>query len=418
MSQLKNTVLFSEAEKLSMPKAFTTLVKPIGSKCNLRCDYCYYLDKSLMYENRQPIMSDDLLREYIKQYIDANEVETITFCWHGGEPLLAPLKFYEKAIYYQRKYANGKRIENTIQTNGLLVNEDWSRFFNYNNFLVGISLDGPEYIHDAYRKDIKGAGTFRKVMSTIDKFHRYRVEFNTLSVVNDLSHGNGVEVYNFFKSIGSRFMQFLPAVEFISTSGIESLGGRGKILSPLESNEGNVSSWSVDPLQFGKFLCDIYDEWVKRDVGSYFVQMFDSTLANWMGMEPGVCSLAKNCGSGLAVEHNGDVYSCDHFVYPDNLLGNISRTDLKKLYNSATQFEFGVSKRSDLPQSCMKCQFYFACTGGCPKHRFNRKEDGTRVSYLCEGYKFFFNHVKDDMELMSSFLRSGVSPQKIMDTKR
>ncbi|MFI3322813.1 MAG: anaerobic sulfatase-maturation protein [Rikenellaceae bacterium] len=417
MNRNRSTISFNEAQKISSPKSFTTMVKPIGSNCNMRCTYCYYLDKGLLYDNLAPstVMTDKVLREYIAQYIEANDVDTITFCWHGGEPLLAGIKFYEKAMQYQKKYAKGKKIENTLQTNGLLINDDWCKFFHDNDFLVGLSLDGPEDIHDAYRKNVGGAPTFSKVMRAAERLTYNKVEFNTLSVVNNLCAGRGKEVYNFFKSIGSHYMQFLPAVEFISPEQLESLGGRGRILSPEQAGSGVVSEWSTDALDFGRFLCDIFDEWIKTDVGTYYVQMFDVTLANWYGVKPGLCAFSKSCGDGLVVEFNGDVYSCDHFVYPEYLIGNIETDHLRSIYSSKQQFRFGVAKRNNLPDSCTRCKYYFACTGGCPKHRFGRTESDPKANILCEGYKMFFEHVHPYMDKMAALLRSEQAPAKIMD---
>lgn len=415
MNQNKNTIAFGDAQKIVSPKAFTTLVKPIGSSCNMRCTYCYYLDKGLIYNMNEPVMSDELLKEYVAQYIGANDVDTITFCWHGGEPLLAGIKFYEKAMYYQQKYARGKKIDNTIQTNGLLINDDWCKFFKANNFLVGLSLDGPEDVHDAYRKNVGGAPTFSKVMRAVERMTYHGVDFNTLSVVNDRCAGRGVEIYRFFKSIGSHYLQFLPAVEYVSAENIEKLGNRGRILSPDDALSGRVSEWSIDPIDFGGFMCDIFDEWIKNDVGTYFVQMFDVTLANWYGVKPGLCAFAKSCGDGLVVEHNGDVYSCDHFVYPEYLLGNIKTDDLKTIYSSKKQFRFGINKRNGLPDSCLRCKYYFACTGGCPKHRFGKSEDSPKSNYLCEGYKMFFSHVHTHMDKMCDLLRNNQPASKIME---
>ncbi len=412
------TLSFGEGQKLSMPRSFTTLVKPIGSLCNMRCTYCYYLDKGFEQEASsapRKVMSDETLRNYVKQYIEANDVDVVTFCWHGGEPLMAGIPFYEKALYYQQKFANGKRIDNTLQTNGLLVNEQWCNLFARGNFLIGVSLDGPQDIHDSYRLDAGGRGTFDRVMKAVYNFQRYGVEYNTLSVVNSLCKGRGVEVYNFLKSIGSKYLQFLPAVEFISTEETFSkLGGRGKILSPTNANSGVVSPWSTTGEDFGKFMCDIFDEWVRRDVGEYYVQLFDATLANWYGVPPGLCAHAQSCGDGLVVEHNGDVYSCDHFVYPEYKLGNIAQANMRTMYTSQKQFDFGVAKRTALPEECNKCNYYFACTGGCPKHRFRENPEQAAKNYLCEGYKAFYEHADPYMERMCELLRSEQAPAKIM----
>lgn len=412
---IKKTITFSEATKTKV-RSFTTLVKPIGSNCNLKCTYCYYLDKGLLYpktSNKMDIMSDELLEEYIRQYLSANDSEQVTFCWHGGEPLLAGVDFYRKAMKLQKRYGRGKKIENTLQTNGTLINEEWCKFFAANNFLVGLSLDGPEDIHDSYRKNVGGAPTFGRIMRSVEQMTRLGVEFNTLSVINNLCEGRGLEIYNFFKSIGSRFMQFLPAVELAApVEGIE----RPVIQSPF-TGEGQVTPWSVSPAGFGQFMIDIYDEWIRKDVGSYYVQLFDVTLAQFYGVPPALCAFSKSCGDGLVVEWNGDVYSCDHFVYPEYKLGNISQDELKTMYGSQKQFLFGLSKRNSLAEECTRCKYYFACTGGCPKHRFGKIEEGEShaKNYLCEGYKMFFEHAAPTMTKMSDYINRQIPPAKIME---
>ena len=405
----RKSLTFGEAAKTAT-KAFTTLVKPVGSACNLRCSYCYYLDKSRLYE-REPVMSDELLREYVRQYIEANDVPEVTFCWHGGEPLLAGKDFYRKALRYQRKYANGKRIENTLQTNGMLIDDEWCGLFRDNGFLIGISIDGPKDIHDAYRKNATGRPSFDRVMQSVERMVRHRVEFNTLSVVNRLSEGRGGEVYEFLRSIGSRYMQFLPAVEYLSDT------TPPRILSPFESGSGYPAPWSVSAEGFGQFLIDIFEIWRKRDVGTYFVQMFDVALAQWYGVKPGLCAFAKSCGDGLAVEHNGDVYACDHFVYPEFLLGNIRTDHLRTLYGSHRQFKFGIDKRNALPESCTRCRYYFACTGGCPKHRFgaDARSGLHGTNCLCTGYKMFFEHVEPYMVYMCDLLDKRLPPAGVME---
>lgn len=381
----------------------------------MRCSYCYYLDKALLYDmSPKTVMSDAVLRTYIKDFIAANDVDTVNFCWHGGEPLMAGMEFYERALFYQEKYRGDKRIENTLQTNGLLLNEKWAKFFRAHNFLLGVSLDGPEDIHDAYRKDAGSRPTFSRVMRGIEFLKAEGTDFNTLSVVNDKCAGRGKEVYNFFKSIGSNFMQFLPAVEFISHEELRQFGGRGRILSPEDSEAGALSPWSTEPLAFGQYMCDIFDEWRVRDIGEYYVQLFDVTLANWHGEQPGLCAYAKSCGDGLAVEHNGDVYSCDHFVYPEYKLGNIMTSKMGEMYRSTRQFDFGVSKRNGLPDNCLNCDFYHLCNGGCPKHRFRSTADELQKNYLCEGYKLFFEHTAPYMKRMSELIHLKQAPSLIM----
>lgn len=381
----------------------------------MRCSYCYYLDKALLYDlSPKAIMSDAVLKTYIKDFIAANDVDTVNFCWHGGEPLLAGMEFYERALFYQEKYRGDKKIENTLQTNGLLLNDLWARFFKQNNFLLGVSLDGPEDIHDAYRRDAGGRPTFSRVMRGIECLKRAGTDFNTLSVVNDKCAGRGKEVYNFFKSIGSNFMQFLPAVEFISQEELRQFGGRGRILSPEDSERGALSPWSTDPIAFGQYMCDIFDEWRISDIGEYYVQLFDVTLANWHGEQPSLCAYSKSCGDGLAVEHNGDVYSCDHFVYPEYKLGNIMESSMGEMYRSPRQFNFGVSKRNGLPDSCLNCEYYRLCNGGCPKHRFRSSEEELMKNYLCDGYKLFFEHTAPYMQRMSELITLRQAPSQIM----
>ena len=308
-------------------------------------------------------MSYEILEEYIKQYIEANEVDKVTFCWHGGEPLLAGLDFYKKAMALQKKYAGGKTIENTLQTNGMLVDEAWCEFFASNSFLIGLSLDGPREVHDAYRLSRSGQPSFDKVFSAARLFSRMGVEFNTLSVVSKASEGRGLEIYKFLRDeAGSRYMQFLPA------------SGRG-------------AHWSVSAEGYGRFLCDIFDLWRKKDLGKVFVQLFETTLALWAGYPPGVCSMTETCGDALIVEHNGDVYCCDRFVGPETFLGNIMETPLRELYDKPERLDFGLSKRNTLPQECIECKFYKVCHGECPEHRHS----GPR-NVLCQGLKMFFAH--------------------------
>ncbi|MFZ2286310.1 MAG: anaerobic sulfatase-maturation protein [Bacteroidales bacterium] len=388
------------------------MVKPLGSACNLNCAYCYYLDKApVIYENRQIKMSFKILEEYIRQYIEANKVPEVTFVWHGGEPLMAGLEFYRKAIELQKKYASGKVIINTLQTNGILMNADWCKFFHDNRFLIGLSIDGPRAIHDAYRVNIVGRPSFDKAIAAVGLMKKHGVEYNTLTVVSNLSEDHGAEVYHFLKSIGSRFMQFLPAAEYIRT---DMNLGRSVISKP--GTEGaSMAPWSVSALGYGKFMTDIFDEWVINDVGEYFVQAFDMTLAQWVGVKPGLCVYCETCGDALVVEHNGDVYSCDHFVYPEFKLGNILESELAELYQSPKQFQFGINKRNALPRYCMSCKYYFACRGECPKHRFLYTDKGEYgLNALCEGFKHYFRHVEPYMEYMSSMLSQKKAPALVM----
>ena len=408
------TVTLGDAEKESRPVAFSTMVKPAGSACNQDCTYCYYLDKAVQYGGREAVMPDALLEEYIRQYIQANAVDTVTFCWHGGEPLLLGLDFYRKAVAFQKEYSEGKRVINTIQTNATLIGEDWCRFFRDNDFLVGVSLDGPKDIHDSFRHDKGGRPTWDKGMASVNMLRRNGVEFNTLSVVNKRCEGRGKEIYRFFKSIGSRYMQFLPAVEHV----VDKPGFHRPVIVSPQTEGARLAPWSVSAKGYGRFLCDIFDEWVVQDVGNWFVQMFDATLANYCGVQPGVCSMGETCGDCLVVEHNGDVYNCDHFVYPKYLLGNIKERPLADIYNDPKRFQFGVAKRATLPKDCMGCKFYFACRGECPKHRFDKGKDGSPKNSLCAGLKMYFEHVDPYMEKMKYYLGLQAPPSLIIPWAR
>lgn len=404
----KNYITFNDALKSGAPSAFSSMIKPIGSSCNLNCAYCYYLDKApSIYWNNQPVMSYEILEEYIRQYIEGNEVPEVTFVWHGGEPLMAGLEFYRKAVEFQKKYASGKTVINSLQTNGTLMNAEWARFFHDNRFLVGISIDGPKDIHDAYRVNKAGKPSFDSVISAIQLMKQYGVEYNALSVVTNMSEGRGAEVYKFLKSLGTWFMQFLPVVEHVI---INEENERPVMTTP--GTEGSaMAPWSVSGPGYGEFMTDIFDEWIVRDVGTYFVQAFDMTLAQWVGVKPGLCVYSETCGDALIVEHNGDVYSCDHFVYPEFKLGNILETDLLALYRSPKQFQFGLNKRNTLPRYCQRCKYYFACRGECPKHRFLKTETGEYgLNALCEGFKHYYKHVEPYMVYMSTLLSQKKSP--------
>ena len=404
---------FADAQKLTRPTAFTTMIKPVGSLCNLDCDYCYYLGKADLYGGRQPKMSDELLERYISQYIEAVQVPTVTFCWHGGEPLLAGIDFYEKAVALQNRYRGNKQIENSLQTNGLLINPDWCDFFRQNNFLIGLSLDGPKEIHDAYRHDRGGQPTFDRVMRGLEMMATSGVEYNTLSTINDRCAGQGKRVYQFMRSI-SKYMQFLPVVEHTLTTP----SGRAAIVPP--GTEGaKAAPWSITPKAFGKFMCDVFDEWVIGDVGERFVQLFDITLAQWYGVQPSLCAFCPTCGDGLVVEHNGDVYMCDHFVYPEYKLGNIGTEHLSDLQRKPELFRFGIEKRNSLPSDCRKCEYLFACRGECPKHRFATTRRGEKgLNALCEGYKHFFEYTTPYMQQMRHLLEQGLEAKHVIPWAR
>jgi uncharacterized protein len=411
----KPAITYADALRYSAPAEFSAMVKPVGSACNLACRYCYYLDKADLYSRRQAKMPPEVLERYVERYISSCSSPVVTFVWHGGEPLLAGLEYFRLAMKLQQRYAGGKKIENALQTNGRLVTQEWCQFFRAHGFLVGVSIDGPQDIHDACRCTAGGQPSFEKVMRAVELMSRLRVEYNTLSVVSRLSEGRGAEVYRFLKSIGSRFMQLLPALEHTVSVGA---GRREAIVSPGVAGS-HLAPWSVSAQGFGEFMRDIFDEWVVADVGRYYVQLFDAALAQWVGAPPGLCTLAETCGAALVVEHNGDVYSCDHFVYPEHKLGNLMHDDLTAMLSSPQQFKFGVDKRNGLPRECLRCRYYFACRGECPKHRFALSADGERnKNALCEGYKLFFAHVEPYMQQMAELLLRGQAPALVMPWAR
>lgn len=418
----KDTLTLGDAMRFSGPTSFNLMLKPAGSLCNLDCHYCYYLDKAEIYGGHEPRMDFETLEIVIREYIEANDVEDVTFNWHGGEPLILGIDFYRKALELEKKYGEGKRVHNTIQTNGTLVNRDWAKFFRDNEFLVGISLDGPADIHDRYRKDKGNAPTFDKVVRGLDIMRNEGVEFNTMSTVNKASEGRGLEVYQFLKSLGSRYMQFMPVVEHVKwpvdASGNPKKGARPFIVDPYEEG-AKISPWSVGDIAFGKFLCDIFDYWVRNDVGQYFVNQFDAALACWCGFQPGSCVSAKTCGGNSIIEHNGDVYPCDHFVYSKYKLGNVKTESLRGLMESPEQGLFGINKRNNLPSKCFKCDYLFACNGECPKHRFNVTEKGeTGLNALCAGYYKFYSHIAPYMDYMKDLLSRKSAPAMVIPWAR
>ncbi|MDR1331592.1 MAG: anaerobic sulfatase-maturation protein [Tannerella sp.] len=371
------------------------MLKPAGAACNLRCSYCYYLDKKNLYpESKSFLLSDELLERFTKEYLESQTMQQVLFTWHGGEALLRNIAFYRKALALQKRYGRGRQIDNCIQTNGVLLTDEWCRFLKDNRFLVGISIDGPEHCHDRYRRGINGEPTFRRVMKGLELLQKHGVEYNAMAVVNDYNVDYPLEFYRFFKSIGCRFIQFSPIVERIN---------------------GQMAAWNVPAPRWGDFLIAVFDEWVKQDVGQYYVQYFDSTLANWAGVNPGTCILARSCGHAGVMEFNGDVYSCDHFVYPAYRLGNIRGKTLTEMMYSPEQEKFGRDKHAQLPRQCRECDVLFACHGECPKNRIIRTKDGEDgLNYLCEGYYRFYKHVTPYMEFMKKELDARRSPANIM----
>jgi uncharacterized protein len=362
-------------------------------------------------------MSDELLELFIKQKIEAHQSSQVHFAWQGGEPTLPGVAYFERVVELQQKYARGKSITNSFQTNGILIDEGWCRFFSRNRFLLGISIDGPRHIHDKHRLNRNGRPSFDQVMQAIRLLKKHRIDFNTLTVVHHDNSGSALEIYNFLKEAGSGYMQFIPIVERSAT-------GKGRdgltLVSPDFEGVANVTEWSVEPLQYGRFLSVIFDEWVRNDVGRIFVQHFDVALEMWLGLPASICVFGHTCGQATIIEHNGDVYSCDHFVYPENNLGNLSRTSLVEMLVSDNQRKFGNDKRDSLPASCRSCEVLFACNGECPKHRFIKTEgEPYAQNYLCAGYRYFFNHIDPYMRYMANEYGNGRAPANVMNwTKR
>ena len=398
---------------LSRPLAFSVMTKPISSVCNLNCTYCYYLEKQKLYKEEHDFrMNDKILEKYISQYILSQQVPVVNFAWQGGEPTLLNLDFFEKVIEFQQKYANGKQITNAFQTNGTRLDDDWCHFFKQYDFLVGISIDGPEHVHDHYRLTKSGQPSFSTVMHGMELLKKHQVNFNTLTVVNRKSTQHALEIYHFLKQTGSGFIQFIPIVERKAKDVTEK---EIQLVDPNYPGEADVTEWSVIPEEYGKFLISIFDEWVRHDVGRQFVQIFDATLANWVGEYPGLCVFSETCGDAMVMEYNGDLYSCDHFVYPEYKLGNIMNRNIIEMVGSETQVKFGQDKLNKLPQYCLDCEYRFACHGECPKHRFTLTPDSEPgLNYLCKAYKMFFNHVHPYMQYMGDELAAKRPPANVM----
>lgn len=393
------------------------LAKPIGPICNLNCAYCFYLEKESLYDDAGDAwrMSPQTLDAYVRQYIEAQpqSVEEIDFAFQGGEPTLLGIDFFRRVVELQRKYTpSDKRIHNSLQTNGVLLDDRWCEFLREHNFLVGLSIDGPADLHDRYRRDKQGKGTFERVMQAMRRLRRRSVEFNALTCVNNYNGDHPLRVYRFLREQGVEFMQFIPIVQ-----------RRGNV--PLFEDPGDVppedlvGQRSVRPEQFGRFLIGVFDQWVLNDVGKVFVRDFDQALAAWVGAGASLCVYTKHCGRATAVEHNGDLYSCDHFVLPEYKLGNIRQTPLAELANSARQEQFGLDKEHKLPEYCRRCRCLFICNGACPKDRFLRTPDGQPgLNYLCEGYKAFFEHIDPHMKAMAAELKAGRPAANVMHRLR
>ncbi len=384
-------------------KAFHVMAKPTGAQCNLECDYCFFLKKERLYPDSDFRMSDETMEAYIRQTIEGHKVPQAVIAWQGGEPTLMGLDFFRRSVELEKKYIKpGMRIENSLQTNGILIDEEWCQFFHENNFLIGLSLDGPRHLHDAYRHDKAGKSVFDKVVRVAQLMQKHSVEFNILCTVNAVNSQHPLELYRFFRDeLEVRYLQFIPIVERDNETG---------------NQEGTqVTDRTVAPEQYGRFLVEIFDEWVRRDVGIMFVQFFDNVLASYVHGQSSLCILTPTCGEGVALEHNGDLYSCDHFVEPRYLLGNISQTSISELVSSEAQRSFGRDKSEALPKYCRECQFLFTCYGECPKNRVLTTPDGEPgLNWLCSGLKAFFEHVDRPMQIMAELLQRGQSADGIM----
>ena len=392
-------------------KPLYVMLKPAGAHCNLACKYCYYLEKNKLYPTAQRhLMSDEMLEQFTREYIEAQTMNQVLFTWHGGEPLLRSIDFYRKALSLQQKYAGGRCIDNVIQTNGTLLTDEWCEFFAQNHWLVGISIDGPQPDHDHYRLTAAGKPSWKKVMQGIKLLKKHGVEWNAMAVVNAYNANHPLEFYRFFKENGCQFLQFTPIVERLTRH------EDGRTLASLaDKDEISLSEASVTPEQLGYFLSAIFDEWVRKDVGKIFVEIFDCTLANWMGISPGICAYSKECGHAGVMEHNGDVYSCDHFVFPEYKLGNIRDHSLIDMLYGEQQQEFSRLKHSSLPRQCKECDMEFACHGECPKNRFMKDKYGdSGLNYLCPGYYHYYQHVAPYMDYMKQELMSQRPPSNIM----
>lgn len=383
--------------RLRVPPAFHVMLKPSGAACNLDCHYCFYLPKEALYPGVPSRMSEEVLETFTRDYLQSQTAPEVHFTWQGGEPTLLGLGFFRRALELQRRYAPpGVTVYNSLQTNGVLLDEEWCRFLKENRFLVGLSLDGPKDLHDAYRVDKRQRPTFDRVYRALKLLQKHRVDVNVLCVVHRANSQHPQRVYRFFRREGVQFIQFIPAVE--------------------PTPDGGVTEWTVPARAWGEFLCAVFDEWVRRDVGRVFVQHFDVALEAWLGLEPSICVHARTCGNCLAMERNGDLFSCDHYVSPDYFLGNIREVPLAQMVASPFQRQFGRDKWERLPTTCRRCEVLFVCHGGCPKDRFARTPEGEEgLNYLCEGYKRFFTHIAPYMRLMAQLIRAGQPAARIME---
>ena len=400
-------------------QGYHILAKPFGPVCNMNCGYCFYLEKKSLYSLQKNFrMSDDVLEAFIRKYISTQSVPEVQFVWQGGEPTLMGIPFYEKVVALQKKYANGKKIVNSIQTNGLLIDDEWCRFLKKNGFLVGVSLDGPAEIHDTWRVDSREKPTHSTVEAAVKLLQKHRVEFNILVCVTHQSASRAREIYNYLKNLGVQFIQFTPVVERIPDDASRERGlTHASPHTAIDTGIGDVlTDYSVQPGEYGSFLMSVFDEWVRHDVGETFVMNFEWALSSWMGLPSTICIFSRQCGRALAIEHNGDIYSCDHYVYQENFLGNILNESPEVLLNLPLQKYFGEAKETSLPEDCRSCEFLFACNGECPRHRFVSTGDGEpKISYLCPDYKKYFRHIHPYMRIMGQLIENRLPVSKIME---
>jgi uncharacterized protein len=389
------------------------MAKPSGSVCNIDCEYCFYLEKEMLYPERQSNwrMSDDTLEQFIRQQIEAQTGAHVDIAWQGGEPTLMGLDFFKKAVLLCEKYKKNKTVRHAFQTNGILLNDEWCSFLKKNHFLVGLSIDGPQDLHDKYRVTRSKKGTHSQAEKAIQLLKKHGIEFNTLTVISDANVAHPTRVYEYLTGLGSQFLQFIPLVERESSGECNpknSLAAPDQLFAP-------VTRWSVKAKEYGRFLNAIFDRWVSQDVGQVFVQNFDSALASWLGQPASVCIFAEQCGHVFALESNGDLYQCDHYVYPEYLLGNIHQHTIRELNSNPEAMAFGLNKKQTLNSQCIECKYRFACNGGCPKQRFERGPSGKPDhNYLCEGYYHHFEHIDHSMSIMASLLRKGRPAAEIM----
>jgi uncharacterized protein len=416
------TVFTSQSARPPRPP-FHLMAKPIGPICNLDCSYCFYLEKEKLYPTGEHYrMTDEVLEKYVRSYITAQDAQEINFAWQGGEPTLMGVDFFRRAVEFQHRHDAGKTISNSLQTNGTLLDDEWGAFLAENKFLIGLSVDGPRKLHDLYRVDKRQKPTFDLVMRGLGFLKKHGVEFNTLTVVHRKNSEHPLEVYRFLKEIGAEHMQFIPLVERRADTQAKGMGldlAYPPDIAGTVDPDSPVTPWSVQSRQYGVFLCAIFDEWVRRDVGSVFVQMFENTLGSWAGMGASTCVFQEKCGRALILEHTGDVYSCDHYMYPEYKVGNITERPLEDIASDPRQVKFGEDKSATLPQYCRECTVRFACNGECPKHRFITTPTGEPgLNYLCAGYKLYFTHVDAPMRAMAEMLARNESPMQIMALMR